>query len=278
MRKNRLQTPEILRQDTFGMIMWNLSNHWNTWYQRNTSNHFFNTLQTSMHVWFSAWKYTDSYRKEGDKINQLLKMASHVLFFFPSAKSESLLVLLRLCQSWYEWILQQRQENMYVARYTKLHCACSLAGEALHCQAGALITHQDMNQFSSVSWFMLGYLPADQRQVLGTGWTKVRRQVTQACQLWGQEGREFKQQGEHLCRGTSMVGRKQNTATKLQVAKKGNPKPKVSTLLRNTKHQTVSLSSWCLATHSPGFRPATFPVKKFSNKWLSAICTLARSW
>lgn len=36
-----------------------------------------------MHVWFSAWKYTDSYRKEGDKINQLLKMASHVLFFFP---------------------------------------------------------------------------------------------------------------------------------------------------------------------------------------------------
>lgn len=55
----------------------------------------------------------------------------------------------------------------------------------------------------------------------------------------GRKAGEVKQQGEHLCRLISMVGKKQNTATRLQMAKKGNPKSKVNTLLRNTEQQTA---------------------------------------
>lgn len=36
-----------------------------------------------------------------------------------------------------------------------------------------------------------------------------------------------------------MVRKKQNIATKLQMAKKGNSKPKVNTLLRNIEQQTA---------------------------------------
>lgn len=55
----------------------------------------------------------------------------------------------------------------------------------------------------------------------------------------GRKAGELKQQGEHLCRWVGMVRKKQNIATKLQIAKKGNLKPKVNTLLRNTEQQTA---------------------------------------
>lgn len=129
---------------------------------------------------------------------------------------------------------------MYVARYMKLHWVSAVwQGKLMlsHKTFDHALRHQPIFPCKLIHVRL-----SASRSESGVGNWMNQDQETSNLKCASSEGRkagEFKQQGEHLCRWISMVGMKQNTATKLQKAKKGNPKPKVNTLLRNTEQQTA---------------------------------------